>query len=368
MSKLILFLNLFRKNFKNYPHHPLEKNRFTVFFLILIIIFILSLKTPDTQGQKNILTNIIKDYIEETSVFASVENIDLSDNSYSENDVFLGGTTAQIFNKEKVNIPNIISGEAFLAYQSTFSIFNKKQRNEIITYTVQPGDTLSKIATDFGISINSLIWANQLKDSDYLSLGQELKIPPVSGIIHTVKKGDTVEKIAKEYSAKVDDIIDFNSLPKDGTLQLGQEIVVPGGKIKIRGRYVRYTSRTRFAHLPDLKGFFMLPTKGYNWGIIHGRNAIDVANICGTPIYAAASGKVIGARSFGWNGGAGKFVKILHNPKIETLYAHISRILVTPGQYVQKGQLIGLMGSTGLSTGCHLHFEVHGAKNPYAKY
>jgi len=367
MSKLILFLNLFRKNFKNYQY-KIEKDRLTVFFLILATILILSLKTPGSQGQKSILTRAIRDYIEETSVFASIENINSKINTYDENDVFLGGTTAQIFIEEGQDTPKAILGGAFLAYQSALSIIDKGKRTQVIIYTVQPGDTLSKIANDFGISVNSLIWANQLKDSDYLSLGQELKIPPVSGIIHTVKKGDTVEEIAKKYSAKVDDIIDFNALPKDGTLQLGQEIVVPGGKIKIAGRYVRYSSRVRFAHLPDLKNFFILPTRGYNWGRIHGRNAVDIANICGTPIYAAASGRVIAAKSYGWNAGAGKYVKISHNPKIETLYAHMSRILVIPGQYVQRGQLIGLMGSTGLSTGCHLHFEVHGARNPYGKY
>lgn len=238
----------------------------------------------------------------------------------------------------------------------------------MVTYTVQPGDNLSRIANDFGVSINSLVWANNLKDSDYLSPGQELKIPPVSGIIHIVKSGDTVSSIAKKYSAKDDKIIEFNGLPIDGTLQLGQEIVVPDGKIQIAGRYVAYSSKVRFAHLPDLGGFFILPAQGYNWGRIHGRNGVDIANLCGTPVYAASEGAVIAARESGWNGGAGKYLKISHGNEIYTLYAHFSRLLVGPGQSVSNGQLIGLMGSTGRSTGCHLHFEVHGARNPLARY
>ena len=112
----------------------------------------------------------------------------------------------------------------------------------------------------------------------------------------------------------------------------------------------------------------MLPAIGFNWGRIHGRNGVDVANSCGTPIYAAADGSVTSAKTSGWNGGFGKFLKILHSNGTETLYAHVSRLLVAAGEYVTKGQQIAVMGSTGRSTGCHLHFEVHGAKNPLAKY
>ena len=120
--------------------------------------------------------------------------------------------------------------------------------------------------------------------------------------------------------------------------------------------------------MPNLGDFFMLPTNGYNWGRIHGRNGVDLGNSCGTPIYAAAEGSVAVADGVGYNGGFGKFVKVIHSNGTETLYAHATKLLVATGDYVTRGQMIALMGSTGRSTGCHLHFEVHGARNPLAKY
>jgi murein DD-endopeptidase MepM/ murein hydrolase activator NlpD len=123
----------------------------------------------------------------------------------------------------------------------------------------------------------------------------------------------------------------------------------------------------QFSHLPNLGDYFKLPTFGFNWGRIHGRNGVDIANSCGTPIYAAADGAVTVADPEGWNGGFGKYIKISHPNGTETLYAHASKLLVFPGQNISRGDKIMLMGTTGRSTGCHLHFEVHGARNPLAK-
>lgn len=240
-------------------------------------------------------------------------------------------------------------------------------RSGVATYIVQSGDNLSFIAADFGVSTNSIIWANKLKDVDSIQPGQEIKIPPVSGVIHIVKKGDTIESIAEKYKGNVEEIIEFNVLPSDGAVEIGKEIVIPEGQIVVPRIYAK-SSRQRFTHLPNLTGYFLLPTNGFNWGRIHGRNAVDIANACGTPIYAAATGNVATALSSGWNGGGGKVIKILHSNGTETLYAHLSRVLVSRGENVSQGRLIGLMGSTGRSTGCHLHFEVHGARNPLAKY
>lgn len=352
---------------KNFFEKTLENNKNTsknehlsVLFLIIIIIILFLSKSSSNQGEKIPLTDVLKDYIEEASAFTNTNF------QFDSNELFLEETPFAF--QEKKNLPKIIFQEAFLPYQSITSIFEKEQRSQIITYVVQEGDTLSQISKDFGISINSLIWANNLKSSDYLTPGQELKIPPVSGVIHLVKNGDTVESIANKYSADKTKIIEFNGLPKDGSLTVGQEIIIPDGKIKIGAQYVKYSSKVRFAYLPDLGDFFISPTKGYNWGRVHGRNGVDIANICGTPIYAASEGTVIAAVDQGWNGGAGKYIKVFHSPEISTLYAHLSKIFVISNQKVVKGQLIGLMGATGQATGCHLHFEVHGAKNPLAKY
>jgi len=197
-----------------------------------------------------------------------------------------------------------------------------------------------------------------------------LKIPPVSGVVHAVKKGDTVAAIAKKYGADESRIMAFNSLPATGEVREGDELVIPDGKISSapKSSIAIKNSASVFSHLTDLGEFFKWPATGFNWGKIHGRNGVDVANACGTPIYASADGTVTRADASGWNGGFGKVIKLSHSNGTETLYAHNNKLLVNLGQQVSKGEQVASMGSTGRSTGCHLHFEVHGARNLLAKY
>lgn len=242
------------------------------------------------------------------------------------------------------------------------------KRAGIVEYTVQPGDSLSFIARDYGINIESIMWANSLRNSNNIKEGDILKIPPVSGTIHIVKNGDTISTIAKKYGAKSENIIAYNALPQDGRLQVNDELVIPDGKIATSGTPYTRTAIS-FAHLPNLDNYFAHPTNGLGkvsqW--LHGRNGIDVANSYGTPIYAAADGMVVGAAVSGWNGGYGLFIKITHPNGTNALYGHLSKVLVVTGQTIQKGQQIANMGSSGRSTGSHLHFEVHGAKNPLSR-
>ena len=261
------------------------------------------------------------------------------------------------------------------AADNNLAILNPEAKsNQIVTYTVQEGDNLSFIASDYGVDVSTIIWANKLKDVDAIAPGDELKIPPVDGVIHKVKKGDTLNSIATKYQAVPEKILAFNALPKDGSLQIDDEIVVPDGKLRndsgniVPKIYAADLTVKRFSQLPDLADYFMLPSTGYDWGIIHGRNGVDIANSCGTPIYAAADGKVVIATEIGWNGGFGKYIKLTHSNGTETVYGHLSKVLVSEGTAISKGAKIALMGTTGNSTGCHLHFEVHGAKNPLAKY
>ena len=238
--------------------------------------------------------------------------------------------------------------------------------NQIAEYEVQPGDALSFIASDYGVSVQSIIWANNLTNINAISPGQILRIPPVTGVIHKVKKGDTLDSIAKKYGAEKEKIIQFNKLSDSGILAVDDELVVPDGKMASSAK-VQTATAARFSHLPDLGDYFFIPTTGRNWGRIHGRNGVDMANSCGTPIFASADGSAVTVDGVGYNGGFGKFIKLIHSNGTETLYAHASKLLITSGQFVQRGQQIALMGSTGRSTGCHLHFEVHGAKNPLVK-
>ncbi|PJE51175.1 MAG: hypothetical protein COV29_02785 [Candidatus Yanofskybacteria bacterium CG10_big_fil_rev_8_21_14_0_10_36_16] len=330
---------------------------------------VLIFKGSPHDGQAGVLSAFFDNYIEETaSYIRGATSLELAEvNSLSQN-----------LNSPSQRIGNLfatIQGNSLISYSS---IDTDDETDEDITtkttkisiYTVQESDTLSFIADDYGVSVNTIVWANNIRNINSISPGTELKIPPVSGIVHTVRSGETISSIASKYGVEQDSILSYNLLPKGvDSIQVGQEIIVPGGSISVSSSTKAVTtSVTRFAYLPDLGGYFAQPTTGYNWGYIHGRNGIDIANSCGTNVYAAASGNVNFAATSGWNGGYGNFLRITHPNGTETLYAHLSKLLVSQSNWVEKGQLIALMGTTGRSTGCHLHFEVHGARNPMAKY
>lgn len=238
-------------------------------------------------------------------------------------------------------------------------------RKSILTYTVQAGDIPGVIAHSFGINTNSLLWANNLKDGDIIRPGDKLIILPINGVRIKLKSGDTVQGLAKKYSGKAEEIITFNDLSAEGALTAGQYLIIPGGEMP-RPVWRTYYA-PQYATSYQRAGWLIMPTSGRNSGRLHGHNAVDIANRCGTPIYAAAAGQVNKVKAYGWNGGYGKYVKISHGQGLATLYAHLSRVSVSYGQSLGQGQLIGYMGATGRSTGCHLHFEVHGARNPFVR-
>lgn len=334
-----------------------------------MVVFLLIIFKGTSEGQAGFFRYAIGDYVEEktTSLANIIQTGHWFDNSFiaSNQVVGQGGPATETID------PAVVQENSILAFNPPADDYLDKigvHRSQVVEYTVQPGDVISFIASDFGVSANSIIWANGLKSADSLKLGQILKIPPVSGVIHTIKKGDTLAVIAKKYGVTEDKIVEFNSLPQGGQLAVGDDIIVPEGKIAPAVGKVGTTITKAFSYLQDLGSYFMIPTAGYNWGRIHGRNGVDMANSCGTAIYSAAAGTVTTADNAGWNGGYGQFVKIVHDNGTETLYAHAKKLLVSVGDTVEKGTQIAIMGTTGRSTGCHLHFEVHGAKNPLAKY
>lgn len=243
---------------------------------------------------------------------------------------------------------------------------SEKPRRDVVEYTVAPGDTLSSIAKKFSskdsvIDTQSITYLNNFSETKVLRPGDVIKVPPVSGIIITVKKGDTITSLAKKYGLpSSQSIVDwpYNSFANDETFTLsaGQTLVLPGGKppeiAPVAPRMVNNT--TLFA---GGTGRFSWPTSGvitqyYSW--YHGGD--DIAAPTGTGIYAADSGRVVTVLYD--NHDYGYHVIIDHGNGYRTLYGHMSRIDVTEGQNVSRGQMIGLMGSTGRSTGPHLHFEI----------
>lgn len=240
----------------------------------------------------------------------------------------------------------------------------RTDRAGVLIYKIQKGDTLLSIASDFGISLNSIIWANNIKNETIIP-GQELVILPVSGVIHEVKTGQTIDEIAGLYSADSQKIIEFNHI-KNNVVKPGDMVIVPDGKIP-QSQLKSIKATTYASSLPSYPNYYLIPTTGINWGILHSVNAVDIANRCGTPVIASAEGLIVNAD---WDSGYGTYIKIQHPNSTETIYGHLSKVFVKTGDYVIAGQLIGNIGNTGKVlgvTGCHLHFEVRNAKNPFAR-
>ncbi|MBI2038822.1 MAG: M23 family metallopeptidase [Candidatus Niyogibacteria bacterium] len=238
-----------------------------------------------------------------------------------------------------------------------------KANGQISIYVVREGDSLSAIAKMFGVSVNTIVWANDLNRTDLIKTGQVLVILPISGVQYTVAKGDTIQSIAKKFKGDADEIAQFNDLSAPGILAIGSTVIIPNGESYLVSTP---TSRLRSAGGPEYPGYYLRPIAGGRRSQgLHGYNGIDLAASCGTPVLASASGDVIVDRSYGWNGGYGLYTVVRHPNSTQTLYAHLSSVIVQAGWPVVQGQVIGYVGSTGNSTGCHLHFEVRGAKNPF---
>ncbi len=262
-------------------------------------------------------------------------------------------------------------------------------RTRTEAYTVQKNDTIGGIAQKFGINVGTLLWNNNLTEKQFIRPGDTLKIPPVSGILATIKKGDTITKLASIYNADVADIISFNHLMEGQPLSIGAEIMIPDGrpprvihtphtrvttyappanlaKTSYAPRKIRRPAAAKTAHLPRNK--LLWPTSGhiitqyYSWH----HSGIDIDGDYTSPIYAAADGVVEKA---GWNNEGYGLMILLDHPQLhmKTRYGHSSKIFVKVGDHVTRGEVIAMVGTTGHSSGTHLHFEVydHGVRtNP----
>jgi len=259
-------------------------------------------------------------------------------------------------------------------------------------YQVQNGDTVASIAKRFRVNVGTVAWANSLTSRSIIRPGDHLKIPAISGLLHTVKRGDTVEKIAALYHAKTDEIYSANHLVPNYTLGVGDEIVVPGGtppeptrasrsrtlatlRPNIPVSQVRNKAFDAYQELnntgidirtkpPDVENIFvpgdklLWPTRLHTINQYYGwrHTGIDFDGDYTDPIYAAEDGIV---EKSGWNaGGYGLMVLIDHENGIKTRYGHASKLFVQEGERVKRGQVIAMIGTTGRSTGTHLHFEV----------
>lgn len=245
-----------------------------------------------------------------------------------------------------------------------FVDLGKSGTGQISVYIVREGDTLSEIAEMFDVSANTILWANDIKNKSTIKVGQELVILPISGVRHVVKSGDTLQSIAKKYKADLDDILAYNGLSANSAIKAGDTVIIPDGVLSAPQTSLAQGSSSK--NFPTYAGYYMRPISGGKKSQgIHGNNGVDIAAPIGTPVMAAADGKVIISRSGGWGGGYGTYVVISHSNGTQTLYAHMSVNNVSIGQQISQGQTIGAIGMTGKTSGPHLHFEVRGAKNPF---
>jgi LysM repeat protein len=265
-------------------------------------------------------------------------------------------------------------------------------RQSILRYTVEKGDSIFSIAKQFNLKPESVLWANYKVFGDNpttpLSIGAQLVIPPVDGILYTWKDGDTLSRIADTYDADVSSIVSWPSNFLDATnpvIATGAVVMIPGGSREVQSwiQVVEYTARSGVTKViaggggceapstgPVGSGGFIWPSanhyiSGFDYTSSH--RGIDIAAQTGDSVWASDNGTVVYA---GWNdSGYGNLVMIDHNDGYATLYGHLSAIYTTCGASVYQGTVVGAAGSTGNTTGPHLHFEVRynsGFVNPWS--
>ena len=234
----------------------------------------------------------------------------------------------------------------------------KQEKPSVFVHKVHSGETLWDIANAYGITVDTILSANDLRDPNRISVGQELQILSVKGVLHKVATGESLWEIAERYKIPIDEIAQANSITDPSRLQPNTQLVIPGA--------TRLMPRDVLLVSGQLQKAFDWPTRGRissafgpRWGKMH--NGLDIAVPTGTPIKAAADGRITFA---GWNGGYGILVIVDHGNGIETRYAHNSRVNVKVGQKVERGQVVSYSGNTGVSTGPHLHFEIRYRNNP----
>ena len=229
----------------------------------------------------------------------------------------------------------------------------EERRPSVRRYVVAEGDTLGGLAIQYGLSLDSIVSFNGIRDARALPVGSTLLLPPVSGIRYEVRRGDTLSGIASRYGVNLNGLLDANELGTQ-TIVPGQTLLIPGGRLpenainRVLGRLFVAPARGRIS---SRYGYRNDPYTGLR----RFHNGIDLAGAAGSPIYAAMRGTVA---LVGYNGIYGRYAIVRHADRYQSLYAHLQSVAVARGDAVRQGQQIGAMGDTGYSTGTHLHFSV----------
>lgn len=342
-----------------------------MFIVITLTILIIMYPKTTHAGLFSFFSDLTADKV-------SAETIDVPKVSNSQNMIVLQAAINSDPNPNIVdNEPQIMSGNTLVAKigpsGTDSDIDIQESSTQISLYIVREGDTLQKIAQMFGVTSNTIIWANDLARNPVIVKDQKLIILPISGIKYTVKKGDTIKGIVLRHKSDLNEVLQYNDLTISSILGIGDTVIIPDAEPAGSQSSIAKTSTKlgvnplHDANGPYYPGYYLRPINtGYESQGLHGYNAVDLAAPVGTSIHASAEGTVIASMSSGgWNGGYGNYVIISHSNGSQTLYAHTQKNFVSVGSHVEQGQLIAKIGMTGKTTGPHIHFEIRGARNPF---
>ena len=352
----------------------LFSNRFAVHISIIVVVFSSLLfhffqgthVRAETFGEKSLLYQLVADTtLNPIDEIVAKDRVVVFPTRYLDTYVIVANDHIDTHSTEDSYVTTT-TGSSVVVSEETST--HKAARKEVATYVVVGGDTLIGIAYDYGLSLSTVLWANNLSATSTIQPGQELSIPPVDGVLYKVKSGDTISQIAKIYGAEAQEIVSFNTLASANALKIGQNLMIPGGEAPAPAAKQRSGSSLAQIFTPPStisdattivspSGKWIWPT---DWRVItqyYGwrHTGVDIDGNNNTDNYAATDGVVTFT---GWKGGYGLTVEIDHGNGIKTRYGHFSRIDVAAGQAVGAGISLGKTGTTGRSTGTHLHFEV----------
>ena len=340
-------------------------NRFTAHVIVVALVCVvvgLNLNTrnvrAETFGRNSLLHQLVV-----SDISQNVDVVEASDR------VISLGTSSRYLSDTLIDTRSHLDlnylGEDYVSTQvgeETKTIEHTVTKRESVeTYVVQEGDTLGAISERFGLNLSTILWANNLTFRSTIRPGDSLKILMSDGIMHTVKSGDTLSGIARRYGVTTKEILDENSTLNADRLSIGDEFIIPGGEPPTVSPVTPKTT--------SVKNLFTAPSKNVaisgwvwptDWHVItqyYGwkHTGLDIDGDYSTNNYAARDGKVIYA---GWRNGYGLTVEVDHGDGYVTRYAHHSKIYVSVGDVVSVSEAFGQTGTTGRSTGTHLHFEV----------
>lgn len=374
---ILIYKKIKEINKKNDSHLYIFKKNYPVFLLIIISLILITTSFLNTTpfNKKVYKTALAQTIVGDFSVSEPEEliiesgyeerpSIVVQSKYLEQRDLIKNKPRASI--NTQIDENNVLVGDSLERPNLAQTPKARDARQEIVNYVVQTGDTISSIAQDFGISVETILWENNLTSRSLIRPGNSLKILPETGLMHVVARNETISNISKKYNISSESIINANNLDSEEVLKLNQKIFIPGGrKIVVatpasKPAYTGTSIAKSITTNPSTSydgGKLLWPTVGhritqyYSWR----HQGLDIANKTGTPLYAAESGTV--ERS-GWNNGYGYNVVINHGGGLKTLYAHASKLHVKAGDEVNRGDIVADMGSTGWSTGPHIHFEV----------